>query len=41
VMAVALQAKSDTADRARQGWRRQRMVPESSADRSGGQDWVS
>ena len=36
VAAAALQAKSDTADRARQGWRRQRMVPGESADRSVG-----
>ena len=37
--AAALQAKSDTADRARQKWRRQRMVPENSADRSVGRSW--
>jgi len=39
VVAAVLQAKSETAARARQSWRRQRMVPENSADRSVGRSW--
>src|SRR3954463_13529821 len=39
MVAAARQAKSETADRARQSWRRQRMMPENSADQSVGRSW--
>src|SRR4051794_1907665 len=38
---AAPQAKSDTAARARRDRRRQRMIPESDADRSAGRDHVT